>query len=161
MRRVVFALPLLALLLVATVTADNVTVSATVQGYLTATFNYNTVSFGELTAGTTDSPAPNQADGVYNVTIDANGEFEVEAYGSDFSDGVHTLAINNLKMDTDTDPANLNVNNAVALSTSVQTIDTNIPYTTTTHYHGFWLSIPSNQPAGTYTTTVTITYSLV
>lgn len=155
-------LPIILSLLVVPAVADEVTVTASVQGYITATFQYTTVDFGTLIAGTGKNPAPNQDLGWYNVTIDANADFKVEAYGSDFSDGVgHTFSISNLKFDTDPTTTGLSVTNAVALSTTAQVIDTNIPYTTTTHYHGYWLSIPSGQYAGTYSTTVTITYSLV
>ena len=152
----------LALLVLPTVHSDTVEVNVTVQGYITATFQYTAVDFGTLTAGTTDEPAPNQANGIYNVTIDANSEFKVEASGTDFSDGAgHTFAISNLKMDTDTSAANLDLANAKTLSTTSQVIDTNIPYTTTVHYHGYWLSIPSGQYQATYSSTVTVTYSLV
>ena len=63
-------------------------------------------------------------------------------------------------MDTNSTAANLAVADAVALTTTAQVIDTNIPYTVTTHYHGFWLTIPSGQTTDSYSTTITITYSL-
>ncbi len=136
-----------------------VNVTATVSGYITVTFNYTEVSYGTLTAGTTNQPAPNQADGIYNCTVDTNANYGVKAYGTDFSDGAgHSFSISNLKMDTNTTAANLNIGDAVALSTSYVTIDTNIPYTETASFHGFWLSIPSGQYAATYSSTLTITY---
>jgi len=153
---------LLSLLVVPATYSDDVTVTADVAGYVTATFNYNTVSFGTLTAGTSDNAAPGNSQGYYNVTVDANANYKVEAYGSDFT-GANTgatFSISNLKMDTNSTASDLSVTDAVALSTTAQTIDTNIPYTVTTHYHGFWLSIPSGQTADSYSTTVTITYSL-
>ncbi len=163
-RKLLYALVELITLLSAInlVGADDVTVSATVNSYITATFNYNSVSFGSLDAGTSDTPAPNQASGVYNVTIDTNKDFELTASGTDFSDGAgHSFAISNLKLDSDTSAGNLVVGNAVALSTSSQTIDTNIPASTTTHYHGYWISIPSGQYAASYSATVTLTYAVV
>ena len=142
--------------------ADTVEVNATVSPSISVVFQYSAVDFGSLTQGTSDNPAPNQADGVYNVTVTTNANYKVEASGTDFSDGAgHTFAISNLKMDTNSTAGNLALGDAVALSTSAQTIDTNIPYTETTNYHGFWLTIPSNQYAATYSSTVTITYSNV
>lgn len=150
------------LALVPLVGSDDVTVTADVSGYITATFNYNTVSFGTLSVGTTDNAAPGNTNGWYNVTVDANANYKVEAYGSDFTGATYgdTIAISNLKMDTNSTAADLSVTDAVALSTSSQVIDTDIPYTVTTHYHGFWLTIPSDTVADSYSTTVTITYSL-
>jgi len=148
------------LALVPVVSSDQVTVSAEVLGYITVTFHYTAVDFGLVAVGTTDTPALGNAEGEYYVTVDANANYKVEAYGNDFS-GPGTLSISNLKLDTDPNLVNLNVLNAKSLSTSPQVIDTNIPYTVTTHYHGYWLSIPSGTPAGSYSTTVTITYSLV
>lgn len=142
--------------------ADPVTVSATVDSYITATFNYASISYGTLSAGSSDNPAPNQ--GVvpgYNISIDTNKEFKVEASGTDFSDGTNTFGIANLKMDSDTAPASLALLSAVTLSGTPQTIDTGIAYTTTDHYHGFWLTIPSGQYANAYSSTVTVTYSVV
>jgi len=162
MRKIIASLMGFLLLLLPIVGADDVTVSATVNSYITATFNYNSVSFGSLNAGTSDNPAPNQANGVYNVTIDTNKNFTLTASGTDFDDGAgHTFSISNLKLDSDTSAGSLAVGNAVALSTSSQTIDTNILYTTTTHYHGYWLTIPSGQYASTYSSTVTLTYAVV
>jgi len=148
------------LLALSQVKADTVEVNATVQKSISVVFQYSAVDFGSLTQGTSDNPAPNQANGIYNVTVTTNYEYKVEASGTDFSDGAgHTFAISNLKMDTNSTAGNLALGDAVALSTSTQTIDTSIPYTETTNYHGFWLTIPSNQYAATYTSTVTITYS--
>jgi len=148
------------LALVPLVSSDQVTVSAEVSGYITVIFHYTSVNFGTLYVGTTNNPAPGNTQGAYYVTVDANANYKVEAEGIDFS-GPTTLSISNLKLDTDPSVSGLSVNNAVSLSTSPQVIDTNIPYTVTTHYHGYWLTIPSGTPAGTYSTTVTITYSLV
>ena len=163
--RWVYVLPLVLSLAIfvmsSNVVGDNVNVTANVAGYITVTFNYDAVSFGSVSAGSTGNAAPGNSNGAYNVTVDANDEYKVEAYGTDFSDGTHTFSISNLKMDTDSDYTNLALANAVALSTSSQIIETNIPYTVTTHYHGFWLDVPSGQPAGSYSSTVTITYSLV
>jgi len=162
-KRLLALLPTLALALLFSLPAEaqtgEVNITATVQGYIDVTFNYAEVNFGTLTAGTTNEEAPNQADGSYNCTVDTNTNYGVKAYGTDFSDGAgHTFAISNLKMDTNTTATNLALGDAVALSTSYVTIDTNIPYTETNSFHGFWLSIPSGQYAATYTATLTITY---
>ena len=145
--------------------ADDVSVSATVSPYISYTVNYATLDFGTVSAGSSSNTPTNydQTAGELNATIDANDEYKVEAYGTDFtgSNTSETFSISNLKMDTDSNYANLAEASATALSTSSQVIETNIAYTVTTHYHGFWLTIPSGQAADTYSSTVTITYSLV
>jgi len=160
-----YLLPLLGLfatmLTLATVTSDDVTVTADVSGYITVTFNYDTVAFGSVAAGSTQNAAPGNSDGAYNVTVDANANYKVEAYGTDFSDGANTFSISNLKLDTGSDYTTLSYSSATSLSTTSQVIETNIPYSVTTHYHAYWLDVPSGQPAGSYSSTVTITYSLV
>lgn len=143
--------------------ADTIPMTTTVSAYITATFQYSSVSFGTLMQGTSNNvPTPSHTTGAYNVTIDTNKEWKVTAYGSDFSDGMgHSFGISNLKMDTNANAGSLSVGSAVALSSSPQTIDTNMPYTDTINYHGFWLSIPAGQYASTYSTNVVITYSNV
>ena len=64
-------------------------------------------------------------------------------------------------MNTNTTSGNLDVNKSITMSGTPQTIETNIPYSTTTHYHGYWLSVPNGQKAGTCQSTITITYSVV
>jgi hypothetical protein len=150
------ALSLLALFSLAR--AANVTVSASVQKYISVTFSYNAVSYGNLIAGSSNNPAPNQANGVYNVSVDTNYAYDVQAYGTDFSDGAgHSFSISNLKLDTNSTASNLNVASAIALSSTAQTIDS-YAYTVTQNYHGYWLSIPAGQYAGGYSATVTINY---
>jgi hypothetical protein len=137
---------------------NQLTVSASVQKYISVTFSYNTVDFGTLTSGTSDNPAHNQANGIYNVTVDTNYAYDVQAYGTDFSDGAgHSFSISNLKLDTNSTVDNLDVASAVALSSTAQTIDS-YDYTITQNYHGYWLSIPAGQYASSYSATVTINY---
>ncbi|MGB9693665.1 MAG: hypothetical protein ACPLYF_02360 [Fervidobacterium sp.] len=139
--------------------AAEVSVQAQVQKYITVTFSYSAVNFGTLNAGTTDNPAPNQLNGVYNVSVDTNYAYDVKASGTDFSDGAgHTFAVSNLKMDTNSTASNLAVGSAIALSGTQQTIDS-YAYTVTNNFHGFWLSIPAGQYAASYSSTVTISYS--
>jgi len=142
--------------------AETVTVNVSVAPAITVTANYNTVNFGTLSAGTSDNePTPVNTAGEYNFTVSTNGNYKVEASGTDFTGTTSSFAISNLKLDTNTTASNLAVGDAVALSTSTQTIDTNIPPSATTNYHGYWLTIPSNQFAESYSSTVTITISNV
>jgi len=124
--------------------------------YITVTFNYAQVNFGTLNHNTLN-PAPNQGYGIYNCTVDTNAPYKVYAMGYDFS-GPATLSISNLYFDTNETAAGLSYSNAVSLSTSYQLIDTNIPPTYTTNFHGYWLYIPYGQRAGNYNTTVIIAY---
>jgi len=127
--------------------------------YISITFNYNQVNFGTVNHNSLVA-APNQANGIYNCTVDTNADYEVYARGYDFT-GPASLSISNLYFDTNETASNLSYSDAITLSTSDQLIDTNIPYTYTTNYHGYWLNIPYKQRAGTYNTTVVITYSNV
>jgi hypothetical protein len=136
--------------------ADEVTVSANVGCYKTATFNYDAVSYGPMSTGDTNVTAPNQADGVYNVTMDTNCNYKVSASGTDFSTDGHSFDISNLWMQVNSSPT-FSIGSAVQLSTGPQDIATGFTPSDTTNYHGFWLSIPSSQFGGSYSSTVTIT----
>lgn len=139
--------------------AEDVVVRTEIQPTLSIVFNYNTIDFGILTIGSNNNPAPNQTNGIYNVTVNTNQNFKVEASGTTFTGATHNFSISNLKMDTNPVAQNLSLSNVVILTTSPQIIDNNINYTVTTHFHGFWLSIPSSQYAEKYNSTLTITYS--
>jgi parallel beta-helix repeat protein len=129
-----------------------------VSPYIAVTFNYSEVNFGLLNANTANNSAPNQLDGIYNVSVDTNANYKVEANGTDFS-GAGTIPIANLRMDTNSTAGDLTVSDSIPLTTSPQMIDDNIPFADTANYQAYFLTIPSNQPAGDYTTKVTITYS--
>jgi len=124
--------------------------------YLQVTPNYDTVNFGMLNVSSIDNPAPNQELGVYNFTINTNANYKVSIYGNDFSS---QFTINNLKFQATDSTSNINVANAITLSTSPQSAGTFSP-SVTTLYHAYWLTIPSNTLAGIYHTTVYIDISL-
>jgi hypothetical protein len=148
----------------APVLADEVTVSASVSSYISAVFNYAAVSFGSLAQGSINNTAtPTSTTGIYNVTVSSNDEWKVSASGTDFTDGgSNTFPIANLKMDSNATKTDLAVNSAVILSEAPQVIDTNYAAgTSVTNYNGYWLSIPANQYATAYSSTVTVTYANV
>jgi hypothetical protein len=139
--------------------ADDIAVTADVQKYISVTFNYATVPYATLTAGTNNNTAPDQASGVYNATVDTNFAYDVKANGTAFSDGAgHTFNVNNLRVDTNSTAGDLAVGSAVALSGAPQAIDS-YAYTVTDNFHGFWLSIPAAQYPASYSSTVTVSYS--
>lgn len=140
------------------VIAADINVGVNVEKYISVTFSYTNVNFGTVSAGSTNVAAPNQGNGVYNVSIETNYDYVVKARGTDFTYNSRSFGINNLKFYAASSTGGLNVNNAVALSTTDQTINTFSP-TVTTNYHGYWLSIPVGQYAGNYYATVTITYA--
>jgi hypothetical protein len=149
------ALSLLALFSLAR--AANVTVSASVEKYISVTFSYDAVSYN-LTAGSSNKSATGQENGVYNVTIDTNYPYYVKAYGTDFSNGAgHSFSISNLRFDTNSTASNLDLDSAKALGSTAQTIDS-YDYSVTQNFHGYWLSIPAGQYAASYSATVTINY---
>jgi len=149
-------LPLLAaLLIIPAVYSDTVTVSADVQPYLTVTFNYDAVSFGSVVAGSTGNhPSPDYTTGVYNVSIDTNTNYTVSAYESgDFINNGLTLYLA-----VSSDPS---IDGTFhSLGTSPTTIYTSSLTTAFegTEYHQYKLDV-DDIPAGSYSTTVTITYS--
>jgi hypothetical protein len=138
------------------VLSDDVSVTTDVSPYITATFNYDTVAYETLSAGTHDTAAPDQAVGIYNVTVDTNANYKVSASGTDFTGATSSFAIGNLKMDTDTNPASLTNTTANVLTDTPQVIDTGYTPSDTVNYHGYYLSIPAGQFAEAYTSTVTV-----
>jgi hypothetical protein len=144
-------------------TSSTLTLSsnATEEPYISITFNYSSVSFTNMSSPSNNNSAPNQLNGIYNVTVDTNANYKIEANGTNLVKGGDSIAISNLRIDTNSTKTDIAVGSSVSLSTSTQTIDNNIPSTNTVDYHGYWLTIPEKQPAGTYSTTVKIIYSNV
>jgi len=144
------------------IAGDNVSVTTDISSYISITPQYSAVAYGTLSAGTNNNVAPNQATGIYNFTVDTNRNYTLKALGTDFSEGGGgSFEIGNLTMDSDPSAGSLAEGNSVALATTNVTIDSNIVYTVTDHYHGYWLDIPSGQKEGSYSSTVTISYENV
>lgn len=143
------------------VLSDEIDVSTDVNPYISAVFSYDAVVYGGLATGTYDTAAPEQATGLYNVTVDTNYEYKVSASGTDFTGATSNFDIGNLKMDTDPVKTNLSNETAVALTNAPQVIDTGLLTTDTVNYHGYWLSIPAAQYAESYSSTVTVTLESV
>jgi len=142
------------------VIADDVSVSASVTKYMTATFQYSAVAFGSLTSGTSDNtPTPDSTVGTYNVTIDTNFDYQLQANATDFTGAVSSFGASNMNLGMNATAGNLVVGDSVALSSSPQTIETSVPYTQTADYHGYWVDVPASQYAEAYSSTVTVTYS--
>jgi hypothetical protein len=143
--------------------ASEVTVTTDVAPYIDATPLYDAVAFGSLEADSSNNiPTLTNVAGYFNFTIDTNKDYKVSASGTDF-DGTPagTITIDNMKFDTNTTKTNLAVGDASALDTSPAVIDDNIAYTNTVNFNGYWLDIPASQLAGSYSSTVTITYENV
>jgi len=139
--------------------ADDVSVTADVEKYVEVTPNFASVSYGPLATGSTDTAGPNQLDGVYNFTVDANFGYIVSVSGTDFTDGgSNSFDIDNLKLDTKTTAVALAVGDAVTLSGTPYAMPT-YAYTDTTNFFGFWLSIPASQYATSYSSNVTLSYA--
>jgi hypothetical protein len=151
-RWLIVLLPILVGLLVVPATAEDITVTAEVPTYISVVFNYNTVNFGTVPLGSTDYPAPGTYSGVYNVSVTTNVGLNVYALRTLWSPDDYLT----LKLGTHSSLENLSP--AVVLTTSSQLVET-IGVGSYTHYHGYWLTVPSNTPTGSYSTTVTITYT--
>jgi len=146
-------LPIIAALLSVPVIANEVTVSATVPTYVSVVFNYNTVNYSQVSAtGVTDLAAPNQNSGIYNVTVATNVPLTVSAYRTAWSPS----DVLTLKFAVGTSVPS---SPQVTLTTTSQTVATVTQTGQYTHYHGYWLTVPAYTTPGTYSTTVTITYS--
>jgi spore coat protein U-like protein len=141
------------LAIVPVIKADDITVTAEVPPYVSVVFNYNTVNFGNVAPGSTDVPAPNQDSGIYNVSVTTNVRLYIYASRTPWSPSdVLTLkfaVLTSVPFGSYIGPE---------IDTSSRLITGIAPGSYTT-YHGYWLTVPSNTPAGTYSTTVTITYT--
>jgi hypothetical protein len=124
--------------------------------YLGITFNFSAVVFGALDVNTENNVAPDQATGVYNVSVDTNKDYKVNASSTDFSGG-GSLPLSNLKMDIQNDPANLAVLSSTALANSAQLIQSLLSTDVSTFF-GYFFTIPAGTEAGSYSATNTITY---
>ena len=160
MKKLLISLALVLMLVAITATPvmaaeDNVPASVTVNEYISFTVTdagAAGINFGSLNQGTTDNPEADQgAAGAVTLTVGAetNVNCNIQTKGSgDFSDGTHTIALNNAKWDKDSDVAG-----ATTMATSYATIDTSTAGTAKSVDVWHWLSIPSDQYAATYTTT--------
>lgn len=133
--------------------ADPIGFDVGVEKYITATFNYAAVDFGDLAAGSTVT-----AGGIYNVSVDTNYEYRVSAFGTNFTDGAgHDFSIANLYMCVRGNLAGLAECGWNALPETQGIIRTH--ETSALSFHGFQIVIPAAQYAGAYTSTVTVSYA--
>jgi hypothetical protein len=127
--------------------------------YISVTFNYSSISFGNVTSPSTNNTPKNlnQTLGQINTTIDTNANYKVSASGTNFTYSSYSFSIANLRFDTN---STTTFDNFIQLSQASQDIDT-YSYTTKVNYHACLLNVPANQYAANYTSTVTITYANV
>jgi hypothetical protein len=140
------------LAIVPVIKADEITVTASVPYYISVVFNYHEVNFGTVSLGSTDVPAPDQSLGIYNVSVTTNTNLNVYAHRTNWSpyEGYLTLKFGTSTVLSDLSPTH-------TLGTTSQLIETT-GTGSYTHYHGYWLTVPSDTLYGSYSTTVTITY---
>ena len=150
-------LPLIALLMLGVMvalaypaTSEQITVTAEVPTYVSVVFNYNTVSFGTVQLGTTDYPAPGNSQGLYNVTVVSNTYVNISIVREPWSPYDYLI----LKFARGT---TIPTNPEYEVATSPQQVGGMI-FGSFTDYHAYWLTAPAWVPAGSYSTTVTITY---
>jgi hypothetical protein len=152
-RWLIALLPILVGLLVVPATAEDITVTAEVPYYISVVFNYNTVNFGTVAPGSTDYIAPGTYDGVYNVSVTTNVDLSVYVHRSEWTPHEGYLT---LKFDAQRIPSLLYP--TYIIGTTSELLFT-IEVGSYTHYHGYFLTVRSDTPAGSYSTTVTITYA--
>ena len=108
------------------------------------------LDFGSLNPGTTDNAEANAPAVKLTVAAETNVDCDIEVKGTDFTYSTYTIAINNAKWDTDSV-----VTGATAMSTAYVTITTSTAGALTEQDVWHWLSIPSGQAAGSYSSTFT------
>ena len=144
-------------------TTQDVTASVTVSSVINATITDNPgtgLNFGSLSKGATDTPETAQTESVGAVTIvvhsDTSVNCNIKVKATDFTatSPVATLPITNAKYGT----SNSGTKTAFAAANTYYTLGSHTvgaSDTTVQAYH--WLSIPSNQVAGSYQSTFTYT----
>jgi len=155
------ALPLIALVVLGAIvalaypaTSEQITVTAEVPTYVSVVFNYNAVSFGTVQPGTIDYPAPGNSQGLYNVTVSSNVNLNVSIHRTAWTPN----DVLTLKFAHALSPAGLTPGVAFEVTIDGTTYSFS-EIGEFQEFHGYWLSVPSTAPAGSYSTTVTITYT--
>ena len=153
MKKSLVFFPIAGLLLVALAVAqvsEDIIVSVDVQPYYSVVFNYASVSFGAVYPGT-DIPAPGNAQGEYNATVETNIALLVSVSRTVWlPEDILTLKFASSFFDIPTEPTRI-------IGTTPIGVDSIAPGSYT-HYHAYWLDVPIGASPGGYSTTVTITY---
>ena len=139
------------------------TASVTVNSYISFTVTDNGaagVNFGSLDPGATDQPESAQSaiEGALQLTVgsETNQDVTISLKGTDFSDGINTMLVSNVKYDDDNSPneggSDTGKTEGAMSTTYASWYGVNAGSGDTTEcYH--WISIPSAQDPGTYTST--------
>jgi hypothetical protein len=129
--------------------------TATVVDTISVTLTYDSgssIAFGSLNSGTTNNPASNHL--IITINPVTNVATDINQSASNFDDGIDTIAVNNLSVSSDS-----TLGNAVPMTASYPsptlTNWTNVPNGESRNAY-YWLTIPTAQPAGTYSTTISI-----
>jgi hypothetical protein len=149
-------LPIVVGLLLVPATAEDITVTASVPPFVSVVFNYNTVSFGTVAPGPIVE-APGGSSGVYNVTVATNVPLNVIAYRTSWTPSEGNEL--SLWIVAAMSPSDFSTAIWYTLTTYNQIIATNLPIGNYIHYHNYRLGVSPYVPPGTYSTTVTITYT--
>jgi len=153
MKKALIIFPIAGFLLVALAVAQMqyITVTADVQPYYSVVFSYNTVNFGSVYPGT-EIPAPGNAQGEYYASVETAMELQVTVGRTAWSPSdVLTLKFASALNEIPTVPE-------YEIGTTFIIVDSIAPGSHT-HYHAYWLYVPPEASPGTYSTTVTITYT--
>ena len=115
------------------------------------------LDFGNLNYGTANSPAPGNSGDQYKVKVEPLTNVNVDIYkkGNDFINGGSSIVVSNVIYDDDND---ISVSDNEAILTNnypVSAFFSNVPPNTEKNLY-YWISVPSNQEAGTYTSTIFI-----
>jgi len=129
----------------------SLSVGAEVISFTVTDYGSDGVKFFTLDPGRENQPADQtETQGAVTLTVgsETNVNCNIQLKGTNFTSGANTIAIGNAKWDDDN-----TVDGATAMSTTYATIDTSTAGVAKTVNVWHWLSIPSGQAAGDYTST--------
>jgi hypothetical protein len=135
--------------------SDDITASVTVKSFSSVTITDTVpagLQFGNLDPGTVKQSEANSPSVTVAAAAENNINVTISISGTDFSDGSHSFAVGNVFWNTSNDAGS-----ATTMSTAPAAVGTLSAGQSVQIYH--WLSIPTAQSAGTYSSTFTYTSS--
>jgi len=138
--------------LVAPQAQENVTSTATVTLSLSigiSTALQDGINFGNLNPGTDNNSDPDNVNNTVNVSGNTNIDLCIRANGS-MNSSLYEITLGNYSWDGDISFGALAADQNTMSTTFAKDPDTNNLPSGTQRQLGFWLDVPSGQPAGTY-----------
>jgi len=131
---------------------ENVTSTATVIGVISiglSTALQDGINFGNLNQGTNNNRDPDNVNNTIIVSGNTNIDLCIRANDS-MRSSLYEITLGNYSWDGDISVGALTEDQNTMSTTFAKDPDTNNLPSGTQRYLGFWLDVPSGQPAGTY-----------